>query len=160
VLNVAMGWKDRPRCAACLARALDRPVVAFLAQAHAHVHARECFRAGWAFASEREGGGDARWPACLFPQGAPAAPPEAPAAPATGGPPAADADWQAGDMTCGDLVLELRLRVRALPPGRVLRVTATDPSAPADLPAWCRVTGHALLHMDHPTYWIQRKKEE
>src|ERR671910_915674 len=52
------------------------------------------------------------------------------------------------------LALALRGRMNALPPGAVLRVTATDPAAPEDLPAWCRLTGHRLLRMHHPDYYI------
>ena len=69
-----------------------------------------------------------------------------------------DAEWDAGDMGCGDLVLELRVRVEALAAGRVLRLTARDPGAPADIPAWCRMTGHALVSAQHPTYLIRRKE--
>ena len=69
-----------------------------------------------------------------------------------------DAEWDAGDMGCGDLVLELRGRVEALVPGRVLRLTARDPGAPADIPAWCRMTGHALVSAQHPIYLIRRKE--
>ncbi|HEV3348864.1 MAG TPA: sulfurtransferase TusA family protein [Methylomirabilota bacterium] len=69
-----------------------------------------------------------------------------------------DAEWDAGDMGCGDLVLELRGRVEALGPGRVLRLTARDPGAPADIPAWCRMTGHALVSAQHPIYLIRRKE--
>lgn len=69
-----------------------------------------------------------------------------------------DPEWDAGDMGCGDLVLELRGRVEALVPGRVLRLTARDPGAPADIPAWCRMTGHALVSAQHPIYLIRRKE--
>ena len=69
-----------------------------------------------------------------------------------------DAEWDAGDMGCGDLVLELRARVEVLGPGRVLRLTARDPGAPADIPAWCRMTGHALVSAQHPIYLIRRKE--
>jgi tRNA 2-thiouridine synthesizing protein A len=75
--------------------------------------------------------------------------------PPTGGDPVDE--WDAGGMACGDLVLALRLRLAGLPPGAVLAVTATDPAAPEDLPAWCRMTGHALLSADHPRYLIRRK---
>jgi tRNA 2-thiouridine synthesizing protein A len=70
----------------------------------------------------------------------------------------ADVDWDAGDLACGELVLELRLRMRQLASGQVLRLTARDPGAPADIPAWCRMTGHTLLHTDPATqtYFIQR----
>jgi len=69
-----------------------------------------------------------------------------------------DAEWDAGDMGCGDLVLELRARIEPLAPGRVLKLTARDPGAPADIPAWCRMTGHALVSEQHPTYLIRRKE--
>ena len=68
-----------------------------------------------------------------------------------------DAEWDAGDMACGELVIELRRRLLALAPGAVLHLRSRDPGAPSDIPAWCRLTGHALLEADHPDYWIQRK---
>lgn len=68
-----------------------------------------------------------------------------------------DSEWDAGDMACGDLVLALRLRLQAMPPRRILKLSARDPGAPEDLPAWCRLTGHTLLRAAHPHYWIQRK---
>ena len=68
------------------------------------------------------------------------------------------AAWNAGDLGCGDLVLQLRMRVEALRPGQALHLVALDPGAPADLPAWCRLTGHRLVVADHPNYLIQRKE--
>lgn len=68
-----------------------------------------------------------------------------------------DAEWDAGAMGCGDLVMELRTRLLAMRPGQVLRLSARDPGAPEDLPAWCRLTGHGLLAARHPLYWIRRK---
>lgn len=70
----------------------------------------------------------------------------------------ADVEWDAGDLGCGDLVLELLGRLRALAPGQVLKLVATDPGAPADIPAWCRMTGHTLLSEAHPVYRIRRKE--
>ena len=72
--------------------------------------------------------------------------------------PAADASWNAGELGCGELVLELRSRLAALPPGATVAVTARDPGAPADLPAWCRMTGHTLVWHRHPRYLIRRKE--
>jgi tRNA 2-thiouridine synthesizing protein A len=69
-----------------------------------------------------------------------------------------DAEWDAGDLGCGDLVLELRARMEPLAPGRILKLTARDPGAPADIPAWCRMTGHALVSEQHPIYLIRRKE--
>jgi len=72
--------------------------------------------------------------------------------------PAADAEWDAGDLGYGELVLELRNRLQAMPPGRVLRLIALDPGAPADIPAWCRLTGHTLVLEQRPVYLIRRKE--
>ena len=72
---------------------------------------------------------------------------------------APDAEWDAGDMGCGELVLELRSRLGRLRPGQVLRLTAQDPGAPADIPAWCRLTGQVLVSRHHPVYLIRRKEE-
>ena len=62
-------------------------------------------------------------------------------------------------MACGELVLKLRLRLKAMLPSQVLLLTAQDPGAPADIPAWCKLTGHSLLDAEHPQYWIQRKDD-
>ena len=69
-----------------------------------------------------------------------------------------DAAWDAGELACGDLLVQLRLRVDAMEPGRVLRLVALDSGAAADLPAWCRLTGHTLLSAEHPVYLIRKKE--
>ncbi len=69
-----------------------------------------------------------------------------------------DVEWNAGDLGCGDLVLQLMLRMKAMAPGEVLRLVALDPGAPADIPAWCRMTGHTLLEQHPPVYLIARKE--
>ena len=71
-----------------------------------------------------------------------------------------EAGWDAGDMGCGDLVMELRFRLAPLPPGAVFRLVARDPGAPEDLPAWCAMTGHTLIRASHPEYLIRRKENE
>ena len=73
-------------------------------------------------------------------------------------PHAVDAQWDAGDLGCGDLVLGLRARMEAMRPGQLLRLTARDPGARADIPAWCRMTGHTLVVEQHPVYQIRRKE--
>jgi tRNA 2-thiouridine synthesizing protein A len=72
--------------------------------------------------------------------------------------PRVDAAWDAGDLACGELVLELRGRMEALRPGDLLRVVALDGGARADLPAWCVLTGHTLVAAAHPVYLIRRKE--
>jgi tRNA 2-thiouridine synthesizing protein A len=71
---------------------------------------------------------------------------------------AVDATWDAGDLACGDLILHLRARVESIGPGQLLRLVARDSGAVADLPAWCRLTGHALVAAQHPVYLIRRKE--
>lgn len=71
----------------------------------------------------------------------------------------AAAEWDAGELGCGELVLELRNRLTAMKPGARLKLVAVDPGAPADIPAWCRMTGHTLVSTQHPVYLIQRKED-
>jgi tRNA 2-thiouridine synthesizing protein A len=73
------------------------------------------------------------------------------------GDPVSDAEWDAADMGCGELVLELRARLAPLAPGQVLALTARDPGARADIPAWCRMTGHTLVSERHPLYLIRKE---
>ena len=68
-------------------------------------------------------------------------------------------EWDAGELGCGELVLELRNRLAAMKPGERLKLVALDPGAPADIPAWCRMTGHTLVSTQHPVYLIQRKED-
>lgn len=74
--------------------------------------------------------------------------------------PQPDARWDAGDMGCGELILKLKLKFRnELAAGEILELTATDPGAPQDIPAWCRLTGNPLILQSHPTYFIQAKEQ-
>ena len=61
------------------------------------------------------------------------------------------------DVTPDIMTVAKGLVSSALPAGGVIRVTATDPAAPEDIPAWCRLTGHPLLAADHPHYLIRRR---
>ena len=69
-----------------------------------------------------------------------------------------DQEWDAGDLGCGELVIELRFKLKAMRPGEVMRVHATDLGAVEDLPAWCRMTRDVLLHHDRSNklYYIER----
>jgi tRNA 2-thiouridine synthesizing protein A len=69
-----------------------------------------------------------------------------------------DADYDAGELGCGDLVLKLSVEMKKLAGGDVLRLRADDPGAPADIPAWCGLTGHTLLAQEPPMYWIRRRE--
>jgi len=71
--------------------------------------------------------------------------------------PTPHATWDAGDLGCGELVVDLFMRMKALSPGQVFLLLATDPGARHDIPAWCRLTGHRLLAGAPPRFLIRRK---
>ncbi len=162
VICLAMGFKNSPRCLSCLATGLGRERRELRDHVAVYIDHHECLRAGWDWASRHEGFDSSSPPACLWEAG------HGVAGVADHGNdhpkrdaslrPSADAEWDAGDLGCGDLVLELRLRLHPMRPGNILKLTARDPGAPEDLPAWCRLTGHTLLFSQHPEYWIQRKE--
>lgn len=154
VLSIVFGCRPAPHCAPCLAIAHGEDAPTLLHRALEWIRRRDCYHHVWRRAGESEGHGAADEPGCL-PFGRVDA--RAPAAAASDPPPFADADYDAGDLGCGDLVLELRGQLGKLPPGALLRVTARDPAAPIDLPAWCGLCGHTLRHAAHPEYWIQRR---
>lgn len=157
VLSSLLGYRTAPRCAACLAAEGGEGVAVLGERILAWLRARDCYRAAWDFAGEREGSLDRLRPACVFPSVTSAAAPAAAPARATVRP-LADDEFDAGDMGCGELVLELRQQLFARAPREVLRVTARDPAAPVDLPAWCGLTGHRLVAARPPEYWIERKE--
>ena len=70
----------------------------------------------------------------------------------------AAAEWDAGELGCGELVLALHGRLRSIAPGQVLKLVALDRGARADIPAWCRLTDHQLVLERHPVYLIRRKE--
>ncbi|MFN8542997.1 MAG: sulfurtransferase TusA family protein [Candidatus Binatia bacterium] len=151
LLSIAAGFRRDPRCLGCLATALGRRAEAFRQHAIAHIHHRDCYLGAWRWTTEREG------PCVLAVADGPRT--TDPSAGLDPAPLAADAEWDAGDMGCGDLVLELRTRLSALAPGAALRIVARDPGAPEDLPAWCNMTGHRLVFARHPDYLIERRRD-
>jgi tRNA 2-thiouridine synthesizing protein A len=66
--------------------------------------------------------------------------------------------WDAGDLGCGELVMYLRPRLRAMP-GKVLKLIARDRGALEDIPAFCRMTGDDLVHAAPAecSYWIRAR---
>jgi tRNA 2-thiouridine synthesizing protein A len=166
VASHLLGFKRSPRCHRCLARGLDRAPGEFCAELRERVDRRDCWRAGWRRADELDRISSKGRPACVLANAATRAAALADrertmaTASEPGGvrPARADAEWDAGDLGCGDLVLELRIRLNALQAGQVLLLSARDAGAPHDLPAWCGLTGHALVRADPPTYFIRRKE--
>jgi TusA-related sulfurtransferase/uncharacterized OsmC-like protein len=60
--------------------------------------------------------------------------------------PPPDAVCDGGDLDCGSgLLLIIRSAMAELSPGGVLEVRSREGSVREDLPAWCRMVGHALL---------------
>lgn len=158
LLAIVLGMRHQPHCAPCAAASMQEDPASLAERSLQWITRRECFRHVWLRASAAEGFAAHERPACHFAD----APLIAPAAAAGDIPPAdappADAHWNAGDLGCGELVLELRFKLLELPPGGIIAVTARDPAAPVDLPAWCGLCGHVLLHARHPDYFIQRKR--
>jgi tRNA 2-thiouridine synthesizing protein A len=181
LMGMAIGFKDAPRCLPCLGAALGQESGWLRDWLLGYIRQRECFWEAWNWANRAAGLAGGVLPPELQAPGAaagvrpspgaetserltalensPALGREDDSAPGDGRTPLlADAEWDAGDMGCGDLVLELRQRLHALRPGQLFKLSARDPGAPQDLPAWCRLTGHTLWRAEHPTYWIQRKE--
>lgn len=147
VASIALGFKNAPRCLRCLGEGLARDAEELREQIVSFVGRRECYRRAWAEADRLE--------ADPSPFSIPSREPTRKYAMEDD----AGGVWDAGPMACGELVLALRVRLNSLPPGAVLRIRATDPAAPEDIPAWCRLTGHALVSAAHPDYRIRRREE-
>lgn len=161
-MGIAMGYGDGPHCLECMAEALGREREEFRDRLLEYILERDCYREGWLSAGERERSEDKVSPGCLWaseiirPENA--VPGRDPIlSEGAGGRPVSE--WDAGDTGCGELVMELRARLNAMKPGDLLKLTARDPGAPEDLPAWCRLTGHKLVELEHPTYWIRRRED-
>ncbi len=75
-------------------------------------------------------------------------------------PPSFDDLWDAGDMSCGELVVTLRRRLKEMP-GKVLKLIATDLGAPEDIAAFCTMTRNPLLYHDRAgsSFWIRSKPD-
>jgi len=181
LMAIAIGFKDSPRCLLCLGVALDQESVRLRDWLFDYIRQRQCYSDAWNWANRAAGLAEGVMPLSLQALGSDAesqssngarlCPKDQPQHSQTSQHAAAgsattaalralhtDADWDAGDMGCGDLVLELRLRLQPMQPGHIMKLCARDPGAPQDLPAWCRLTGHILLRAEHPTYWIKRKE--
>ena len=157
VASVLLGLKNDPRCLECMARDLGHESRVFVDQVRAQVRHRECFEAGWQHSDTLDHGAmPCRARSSATDESIITAIADD-VSDATDHP--ADAAFDAGDMGCGDLVLELRIQLKSLRAGSVLHVTARDPGAPEDLPAWCRLTGHTMLAQGHPEYWIRRRPD-
>jgi len=71
-----------------------------------------------------------------------------------------DAELDACGLFCPEPVMMLHIRIKDVAPGKVLRVTATDPSTTRDVPRFCQFLGHELISQteqgDRYIYLIRR----
>lgn len=166
LFSIAMGLSDKPRCSECLAHGMGRPTSQLRDHLHDHFRQRDCYGEVWRRESQREGFASDSLPQCLWSETETSNAADVPTVSDANVEPLEEPDviglaaeaWDAGEMACGDLVLALRTRMNALTSGTRLKLTARDPGATEDIPAWCRMTGHSLLAQHHPHYWIQRKE--
>jgi len=159
LMSVTMGFKMPRECWKCLSDVLEQDRVAVRNRLFTLITRRVCYNEGWLWANREEGFEPEALPDCLWP-----AESERSISPVVESEVSvpdiyrkSTAEWDAGDMGCGDLVLELRTRMLSLKPGQVMRLVATNPGAEEDLPAWCRMTGNTLITSRHPVYMIRRK---
>lgn len=52
-------------------------------------------------------------------------------------------------LLCPMPVIRTQNRVKALAPGDIVEVVCTDPGAINDIPAWCRMHGHAVMDTEN-----------
>lgn len=49
-------------------------------------------------------------------------------------------------LLCPLPLIRVQDRVKTMLPGEILQVSCTDPGTLHDLPTWCRLYGHRLVH--------------
>jgi tRNA 2-thiouridine synthesizing protein A len=165
LMSFAMGFKNEPKCWPCLAQIMGHKKEVLRDHIFAYIKHRSCHYEGWQWASREEGFDPEKFPKCLWPNPATSENNQDLLYTTTSEQQTPDTDinydseWNAGSLGCGDLVLELRIRLQDLLPGQILRLIATDSGAQEDLPAWCRMTRHTLVFFQHPVYLIRRKTD-
>jgi tRNA 2-thiouridine synthesizing protein A len=148
LMSIVLGFKETPRCLPCLAKGLNEDPEKLSESLVKHISQRRCFARAWNWAN---------WQAGLPLIEIPTEEDRESVSHSELEEYTAKDFWDAGEQGCGELALELRLRVEGLRPGEILHLVARDPGVPEDLPAWCRLTGHKLLKAAAPNYWIRRK---
>jgi len=51
-------------------------------------------------------------------------------------------------LLCPIPVVKMAQAIKTVAVGEVIEATATDPGVMADIPAWCRTTGHELVRIN------------
>ena len=57
----------------------------------------------------------------------------------------ANETYDAGPTGCGELIMNLFLKMRKMEKGQIMEVVSYDLGAREDIPAWCRLQNHTLL---------------
>ncbi|MGH8430702.1 MAG: sulfurtransferase TusA family protein [Solimonas sp.] len=75
--------------------------------------------------------------------------------------PTADVFLDAAGEACGTVTPVIKQALLPLEPGQVLEVLTHDPATRAGVPAWCRLTGHELVHAQaegeaHTRFYIRK----
>ncbi|MDR3640863.1 MAG: hypothetical protein P4L39_06025 [Humidesulfovibrio sp.] len=70
-----------------------------------------------------------------------------------------DDEFDGGEETCGRVIINLYTYLKQVAPGTRVLLISRDAAAPIEFPAWCRMTGNALLEEAHPFYLIEYKPE-
>ena len=72
----------------------------------------------------------------------------------------ADAQLDAGEAGCSELIMLIFQTMKPMAPGQILEVLAYDQIADIDIMAWCRMTGNVLVAQNrenHPQRFYIRK---
>jgi len=67
--------------------------------------------------------------------------------------------FDALELGCGQLLLDLNLIIRRQPAGANILLATRDVGSKVEIPAWCRLTGNRLVEAAHPFYLIERKPD-
>ena len=70
------------------------------------------------------------------------------------------ARWLAGKIGCSQLAVGLQQALAEVNVGERVEVVTHNEGAEIDIPAWCHLTGHELLVLDHPVYIIQKQGDQ
>jgi tRNA 2-thiouridine synthesizing protein A len=165
VISRVLGGKGSRRCLACLGGGLGAAPEQLCELVGNYLARRECYRREWLAAAPCDRDGQAPCcPSCL--ENSPDPPawlrPELFALAESDDLPEPDLTVDAEESGCGDLMVLMMRSIRKLAPGDVLELIARDPGAAADIPSWCRLTGHALLAgptgVEGATYYIRKAR--
>ena len=152
LLSLSMGFKNAPLCCSCLAAELEREPVQMRDELWSFIVHRPCHRAGWAWANREEGYDPADLPGCLWPS----------PRKASERPHGTETVEKVGRVMRKRNLGRRRYGVRGSRAGAALALApdetppdiadhGDDPGAREDIPAWCRLTGHALLEGGTPS---------